>query len=86
MKYRVQKSVVSTIDKGEYVLLNTRNGKFYGLDVVGTQVWDLIKKGESKKTIIKKIAKTYNVSRKIVEKDVDDLLSELCKNELVITR
>ncbi|MCJ7841916.1 PqqD family protein [Lederbergia sp. NSJ-179] len=84
MKYIIPKSILTTTDKGEYILLNTKNGKFFGLDVMGTYVWDLIKRGDSKKAIIDNIVQTYNVSREVAEKDIRELLIELSKHELVI--
>lgn len=84
MKYIVSKSVVITEEKEESVLLNTKSGKFFGLDKIGTVIWGLIREGHSQDVVVKKILQAYDAPYEIVEKDVNDLLNELKRHGLVI--
>ena len=68
---------------GEHVILNLRAGTYYGLDPVGSRVWNLIQQpimvGEIKETLVRE----YDVEPERCERDLMALLGELTRAGLV---
>jgi hypothetical protein len=64
----------------ETVILHTRNGTYFGLDPIATQVWALLKDGAHPPQICAQISRDYDVDPAVVEQDVASLLSELERN------
>ena len=64
----------------ETVILHTRNGTYFGLDPIATQVWALLKDGVAPPEICAQISRDYDVDPAVVEQDVASLLSELESN------
>ncbi len=68
---------------GESVLLNTENGVFYGLDEIGTRIWELIAKYQETDSVIQQMLKEYEVKEQKLKEDVDSLLDSLIKKGLI---
>lgn len=67
----------------ETVLLDFERGVYYGLDSVGTRVWELIAEGRDVDAIADAMAEEYVVTREEVRSDVDALVGDLERNGLV---
>lgn len=67
----------------ETVLLDFERGVYYGLDPVGTRVWELIAEGRDVDAIADAMADEYVVTRDQVRSDVDALVADLERNGLV---
>jgi len=74
--------LASDID-GETVMMSIENGKYYGMDEIGSRIWGLINGENTPATIIDKLLKEFDVSREECMTDVMDFLEELKKNELI---
>ena len=80
---RNEEVFASEIDN-EVVMMNIQTGKYYGLDEIGSRIWELMKQKIKVKDLIKKLLEEYDVSEQECEKDVLELLMELQSNDLVI--
>lgn len=69
---------------GEIVILNMKNGNFFGLQDVSYDIWQAIEKYQDVELVIDEIVKNYNVNRKEAECDVRDLIKEMKENGLVV--
>lgn len=69
---------------GEIVILNMKNGNFFGLQDVSYDIWQAIEKYQDVELVIDEIVKIYNVNRKEAECDVRDLIKEMKENGLVV--
>lgn len=68
---------------GEVVMLSLKNGEYYGLDEVGTRIWELIEKPINYNDLIIKLLGEFDVSRKICEEDTRECIIELFEKQLV---
>ena len=68
---------------GEAVILNFKNGMYYGLDTIGALVWELIQKSKSLKEIREHILESYDVNKEQFENDLRKLLKDLKENGLI---
>jgi len=67
----------------EHVLLNLRDGTYYGLENVGSHIWKLVQKPISVAEICNAIVETHEVDEGRCRRDVVNLLGELLKRRLV---
>lgn len=77
---------VSSELSGEAVILNLRNGTYYGLDAVGATIWGLIQEPRSIEAIHTALLEQYDVEPERCERDLLALLQELAAAELVEVR
>ncbi len=76
--------VVSKVIDGEAIIINLSNGVYYSMANVGADVWNLIELGMCAEEIVTDICSRYTVDRSQVETDLDQLLTELATEKLVI--
>jgi len=75
--------VVRELD-GEAVLLNLASGMYFGLDSVGTRVWQLIERHRSLSAIVAAMCEEFDAPAATIEHDVLRLVSELVEKGLVV--
>ncbi len=68
---------------GETVLLNLDGENYFGLNEVGTRVWQLLQSEHTLASLVENLLSEYVVNREQLESDVDALLSELSKDGLI---
>lgn len=78
----VDDALSTTID-GETVILHLDVGKYYGLNEVGTFVWDLLQEPRSVDELCREVVDAYEVDRDRCRPDVEDLLVDLVEKDLV---
>ena len=80
--------VLSRVLDGEAVLLDTEGGAYFGLNAVGTRVWELIgKAGTTEGALRTALLAEFEVGRDVLERDLDELLRGLEKRQLIkVTR
>ncbi|MEE4205956.1 MAG: PqqD family protein [Erythrobacter sp.] len=69
---------------GETVILHLGNGTYYGLDTIGSILWEGLKAGQRPSDVCERILEEYEVERETLENDLRQFLSELADNELVV--
>jgi hypothetical protein len=62
---------------GEAVLLNLDTGMYFGLDPVGTRIWQLIGQRSSLADVLAILQDEYAAERDVLEKDLLDLCGRL---------
>lgn len=68
---------------GESVLLDLKSEQYFGLDDVGTRMWQLLVEKDSIQTAIDSLQGEYDVEPAQLQQDVETLISELLANGLV---
>ncbi len=61
----------------ETIILHLKNGTYYGLDPLGTEIWRLLKDGIAPTEICRRVADEYNVELTTVEADARKFLRDL---------
>lgn len=77
------KDQVSCNLAGESVILNLKNGVYYGLDPVGARIWSLIQERKRVGEVRDQILDEYEVERDVCEKELIALLLDLEENGLI---
>ena len=75
--------VVSTMHGGRTVLLDSRSGRYYGLDEVGSRIWSLAQAGFAPSSIAQKLAEEYDASSDQLDRDVQKFLTNLRQSRLL---
>ena len=68
---------------GEAVLLNLDNEAYYGLDDVGTRMWELLTSLPTIEVAVQQLLTEFDVTEQQLRTDVTKLLGELVENGLV---
>ena len=68
--------VASDID-GETVMMSVENGKYYGLDDIGSRIWELIERPVKVSDLIDTLLKRFDIDRETCERDVLKFLNGL---------
>jgi hypothetical protein len=75
--------VISQEVSGETVLLDLDSENYFGLDEVGTRIWQLIKETNDLAAIYQTLLAEYDVSEERLQQDLDTLLGEISQLGLV---
>lgn len=67
----------------EVVILNMKNGVYYGLDQVGAKIWQWIRTPIMVNTVRERLLQTYDVDPDRCEHDLLGLLRQLADEELI---
>ena len=68
---------------GETVLLDLASEQYFGLDAVGTRVWQLLNEGLGQGETVDTLLDEYEVERERLEADVRELLASLLDAGLI---
>jgi Coenzyme PQQ synthesis protein D (PqqD) len=69
--------VISQEVSGETVLLDLQSENYFGLDEVGTRIWQLIRETNDLQAIFETLLAEYDVSEERLRQDLDTLLGEI---------
>lgn len=83
MSITISKDVLAQELAGETVLLDLASESYFGLDAVGTRVWQLLNEGHDESRIIDILLDEYEVEREVLEKDTAELLVRLNEAGLI---
>ncbi len=82
-RMNVAPSVVCAELDGEAVLLDVESGVYYGLNVIGTRIWQLLVQGLDEETIYRQLLREYDVEPVRLQCDVSDFLASLAERGLL---
>lgn len=68
----------------ETVLLQVKRAAYYGMNSVGTLIWNGIQDGELPRNICASIARDFEVPVETVEDDARRFLEDLAANDIII--
>lgn len=78
----IEDQVYSVLDD-ESVILDLDGGIYYGLDMVGTRIWEIIQNPTQVNEVINSIEQEYEVDRERCTKDILNLLEDLEEHNLL---
>jgi len=62
---------------GEAVILNLNNECYYGLDAVGTRMWNVMTTTPSLEEAHRQLLEEYDVESETLKRDIENLVDEL---------
>jgi hypothetical protein len=74
---RRSEELVASDLEGETVMMSVRSGMYYGLDSIGSRLWQLIEQPRSVSELCDILLQEYAVERAQCERDVIALLNEM---------
>lgn len=80
---RINEDVVFHDLQGEMVLLNLKTGVYFGLDPVGTRIWQLVQEHQSLKKALDSMVEEYEVTEVRCEQELLGFVAELLDNKLI---
>jgi hypothetical protein len=83
MKIEISDEVLFQEVSGETVLLDLDSEQYFGLDAVGTRVWQLIGAGATAEAVVDTLLEEYEVERDELAADVAELLDRLAEAGLI---
>lgn len=84
MTLRLSPDVVFRNLDGEAVLLDLGSGTYFGLNEVGTRIWQMIEAGDDEPAIVSTLAAEYAAEPAAIAADVERLLGELRSRRLIV--
>lgn len=70
---------------GEAVLLNLHNEMYYGLDEVGTRMWQLLTTSDSVQAAMDTMLEEFEVTPETLEQDVAKMIKDMQEQGLIET-
>ncbi len=68
---------------GEVVMLSIENSEYYGMDKIGSRIWELIESPVSVNELIDKLLEEYDVTRDQCTHDTTGFLEQLAEKKLI---
>ena len=68
---------------GEMVLLDMESENYFGLDEVGTAIWQAMQEKETLKEVFEALLEQYEVEEEMLEHDLSDFVGKLVESGLV---
>jgi len=68
---------------GEMVLLDMENENYFGLDEVGTAIWQAMQEHGSLQEVLNALLEQYDVEAEVLEHDLSDFVEKLVDSGLV---
>lgn len=79
---RTEEPVAAEVD-GTVVMMSLVRGKYFGLDAIGTRIWELIQTPVPVSRICETLLAEYDVDSSTCERDVVELLELMLEEDLV---
>ena len=83
IKLKISPEVHSQEVGGETVLLDLQSESYFGLDEVGTRIWQLLQQNGEVQSIFETILDEYNVEEVQLRRDLEELVEKLLEAGLV---
>lgn len=68
---------------GEMVLLDMESENYFGLDEVGTSIWQAMQEYGTLQEVYDAMLEQYDVEEEVLEKDLSDFVNKLMESGLV---
>ncbi len=78
--------LISSEMDGETVMMSIENGKYYGIDKIGTRIWELLENSHEISELCVVLLEEFEVDRKQCESDVLTFLNDLLKENIITVK
>lgn len=83
-RFRIPEEVLVEELQGEAVLLDLSSGTYFGLDPVGTRIWELIADRASVGEVRRRLLQEYQVEEERLREDLEALVRDLLGRGLLV--
>ena len=67
----------------EAVILHLDSEEYFGLDEIGTRIWEVLKQEGSTEKALSILLEEYNVEEEILRTDIEELIAQLRKEKIL---
>lgn len=82
-RIKASNDVVSRVVDGEAVLLDLASGKYFGLNEVGSRVWEHVDEPITVGALVERLLAEFDVDAITLRRDVHELLADLTTKGLI---
>ena len=82
--YIRNKKIISAAIDTELVMMDVDKGAYFGLDGIGTRIWNLLAAPQTLSQLSDKLMAEYNVDRATCEQDIHQLLDQMQTQNLLL--
>ena len=83
VRFKVGDATISQRLQNEVVLLDLATQEYFGLDELGSQIWELILEGNDVDSVLSRILAAYDVTENTAREDLNQLILQLCVSGLL---
>lgn len=76
--------IIHSAMDGEVVMMSVDQGLFFGIDIIGAHIWNLLETPEKVEDLIEKLVAFYDVERSICERDTLLFLNDMLMKKVVM--
>jgi Coenzyme PQQ synthesis protein D (PqqD) len=84
IRWKISDQAIANTVGDEVVVLHLANGTYYGLDPVGSILWEALGQGDTPAHACEQILARYDVDRETVERDLRQFIDELAEGDLIV--
>ena len=84
-KITISKEALSQEVNGETVILDLQSESYFGLDEVGTRIWQLLGEENDMQKVFDVLLQEYDVEAEQLEQDLIELVDKLIEAGLAVT-
>jgi len=70
--------------EGEVILIHLGTGIYFGLDTVGSRIWQLLAEHGDQEKVIQAMLREFDVKEADLRRDVDVLIEKLTEKKLLV--
>ncbi|MCZ6501276.1 MAG: PqqD family protein [Gammaproteobacteria bacterium] len=82
-QFIISSEAISQEIGGETVILDLNGEAYFGLNQVGTKIWQLLHDTSNRIEILNGLEQVYDIERSELERDLDELLEQLLDSGLI---
>jgi len=82
-KYARNPAIISKTIDDEQILLNVETGDYFGLNEIGSDLWELIDGSNDLNGIIHRLLEIYEVEESVLAPDVTEFLNTLIDKNII---
>ena len=83
MRFRLQTGIMTSMVDGELVFMDPKKGEYYGLNVSGTFLLETLLELQDVRAVSAKAAVRFDAPAEKIEKDLNELISDLLDRKLL---
>jgi hypothetical protein len=84
IKFKINPDIIYKIFEDEVHVLDYKTANIYTLNETASFIWKQLLKVATKKELVEKMKKEFDVSEKIIKKDIEEFLNEYLEKEFII--
>jgi hypothetical protein len=85
MRFKISSNIVAQNFENSIFIYDENTGFCFGLEGIGSEIWQLISEGKTVKEIIDSVKKEYCVDENTVRDDLQLLTDQLTAKEIIIS-